>query len=331
MVGLPGLILALWVRSLREPVRGAMDGITSPPEPYPFREFGRELCMVLPGLTLVSLHRLGAGRREIGVNLLVVGALAIVAWRLVETLGNPAQWVALAIGFYATFSWGQGLALRDPPTAALILKTRSWMLGVLGFSLLAFSFYGFNYFSAPFFIRYHEVPIGDLGFALGGITALFGFLGVTLGGVVSDAWRARNPRGRLYVAILGALLPIPAGLWMLYTPSTTLAFALNAVVAFTAAAWLGGGAATVQDLVLPRMRGSATAVYVLILTLVGLALGPFTVGLVSDWTGDLRIGLAGVLCANLGAALLIGLGARALEEDERTLFDRARAAGETDL
>ncbi len=328
VVGLQGLILALWVRSLREPVRGAMDGITSPPEPYPFREFGRELCMVLPGLTLVSLHRLGAGRREIGVNLLVVGALAIVAWRLVETLGNPAQWVALAIGFYATFSWGQGLALRDPPTAALILKTRSWMLGVLGFSLLAFSFYGFSYFSAPFFIRYHEVPIGDLGFALGGITALFGFLGVTLGGVVADAWRARNPRGRLYVAIFSALVPIPAGRGMLYTPSTTTAFALNAVVALAGAAWLGIGGSTIQDLVLPRMRGSATAVYILSVTLIGLALGPFTVGLISDASGDLRLGIGAALCANLGAALAIGLAARTIEDDERTLLERAYRAGE---
>jgi MFS family permease len=331
VVGVPGLILALWVRSLREPVRGAMDGIVSPPEPHPFREFGRELFAVLPGLSLASLLARGAGRREIATNVVAAATLALIAWALVQALGNPAQWIALGVGCYATISWAQGLALRDRPAAALILRGRALVFTGLGLSLLAFSGYGIGYFSAPFFIRHHQVPIGELGFALGGITAVFGFLGINLGGVLADYWRARNPRGRLYVAMLGALIPIPAGLWMLYTPSTTLAFALNAVVAFTAAAWLGGGAATVQDLVLPRMRGSATAVYVLILTLVGLALGPFTVGLVSDWTGDLRIGLAGVLCANLGAALLIGLGARALEEDERTLFDRARAAGETDL
>ena len=329
VVGLPGLLIAIWVRTLREPERGAMDSITSVPEPHPFREFASELCAVLPGLTIVSLYRRGAGRRQIAINLLAVAGFAVATAALAVALGNLAQWIALALGFYATFSWAQGLALRDPPTATLILKTRSWVLTVLGLSLIAFSTYGLAYFSAPFFIRYHEVPIGQLGLTLGGITAAFGFLGVTLGGLLGDSWRTRNPRGRLYVAIGAALIPIPAGLWMLYTPSTTLAFSLNALVALTGAAWLGIGGSTIQDLVLPRMRGSATAVYILGVTLLGLALGPFTVGLISDSTGDLRNGLVVALLANFGAAALIILAARFIEEDEHTLRDRARAAGES--
>ena len=329
VVGLPGILVALWVRTLREPVRGVMDGITSPAEPHPFREFGRELCAVLPGLTLVNLSRCGGGARAIAINLGAGLGLALCTWGLTAILGNPAQWIALALGFYATVSWAQALALRDPPAAALMLASRSWVLAVLGVSLLAFTAYGFGYFSAPFFIRYHNVPIGQLGFTLGGITAGFGFLGVTLGGIGADAWRARNPRGRLYVAMLAALVPIPAGLWMLYTSSTPLAFALYALVALTGAAWLGVGGSTIQDLVLPRMRGSATAVYILSVTLIGLALGPFTVGLVSDASGDLRLGLLSALGANLGAAVLIALAARWIAEDESTIRERARAAGET--
>ena len=177
VIGLPGLLLALWVRTLREPPRGTMDGIISPPEPHPFREFGAELFAVLPGLSIVNLYRRGASRRAIAGNLLAAIILSFAAWSLTRTFANPAQWIALAIGFYSTISWGQGLALRDPPTAALILKSRSWVLFVLGISLLGFSTYGLAYFTAPFFIRYHAVPIGELGFTLGGITAAFGFLG----------------------------------------------------------------------------------------------------------------------------------------------------------
>jgi len=328
VVGLPGLLLAVWVRTLREPERGAMDGIESPPEAHPFREFGLELCAVLPGLTFWNLHRLGATRAAMAGNLMTLFGLFVGAWLLHQMLGNPAQWYALAIGFYASVSWAQGLVLRDPPTAALILGSRSWVAFVLGISLMAFSTFGLSYFTAPFFIRYHNVPIGELGFTLGGITAAFGFLGCTLGGVLADYWRLRNPRGRLYVALGAALLPIPVGLWMLYTSSTTLAFTLNAAVAFSGAAWLGVGGSTVTDLVLPRMRGTSSAVYILTLTLLGLALGPFTVGLVSDLTGDLRNGLVVALCVNIGAAGLIAYAARYLAEDERTLLARARAAGE---
>ena len=328
VVGLPGLILALWVRTLREPVRGAMDGITSPSEPRPFREFGRELSAVFPGFTLFNLYRLGAGRVEIVRNLLALMGLMLSGWALVEYFGHPAQWIALVIGFYATISWAQALALRDPPAATLIIKTRSWVFVVLGLSLLGFSFYGLAYFTAPFFIRYHNVPIGQLGFTLGGITAAFGFLGVTLGGVLADFWRTHDPCGRLYVALISALVPVPIGVWMLYTSSTELAYALNAMVAFFGAAWLGVGGSTVTDLVLPRMRGTATAVYILSVTLIGLALGPFTVGLVSDSTGDLRKGLVVALCANVGAAALISLSACYLEGDEGSMRARAREAGE---
>ena len=331
VIGLPGLLLALWVRTLREPVRGAMDGITSPPEPHPFREFGAELIAVLPGLSIVNLVRRGAGRRVIGGNVLALAILLLAAWFLTRTLGNAEQWFALAIGFYATISWAQGLLLRDPPTATLILKSRAWVLFVLGISLLGFSTYGLAYFTAPFFIRYHAVPIGELGFTLGGITAAFGFLGVTTGGLVADYWRRRHPCGRLFVAIIAALAPIPMGLWMLYTPSTNLAFILNAVVAFTGAAWLGVGGSTVTDLVMPRNRGSAAALYILAITLLGQALGPFTVGLISDLTGELRNGLVVALFVNVVAAALIALAPRYLQEDERTLLERARQAGEIGL
>jgi MFS family permease len=331
VIGLPGLLLALWVRSLREPTRGAMDGLVSPPEPHPFRDFGAELCAVMPGLTLINLTRLGASKRVLAINIATLLGLAMLAWGMIIALGNAAQWVALAIGFYATFSWGQSLLLRDPPTAALIIKTRSWVLFVLGIASFSFSMYGLAYFTAPFFIRYHHVSIGELGFTLGGITAAAGFMGVTITGALADYWRARDPRGRLFVVVIFALVPIPFGLWMLYTPSTSLAFWLNGVVVFCGASWLGVGGSTVTDLVLPRMRGRATAVYILTVTLLGLALGPFTVGLVSDLTGELRNGLIAALSANLGAAVLVAVAALYLVSDERTLLQRARDAGEVGI
>jgi hypothetical protein len=72
-------------------------------------------------------------------------------------------------------------------------------------------------------------------------------------------------------------------------------------------------------------------VYILTVTLLGLALGPFTVGLVSDLSGELRIGLIAALIANLSAAGMLAIAARHLADDERTLIARARAAGEPGL
>jgi MFS family permease len=92
--------------------------------------------------------------------------------------------------------------------------------------------------------------------------------------------------------------------------------------------WIGAGASTVQDLVLPRMRATASAFYLLIVTFVGLALGPYTVGLLSDRLGDLPSAMRWALCANAGALALLLLAMRHLGADEASLRERARAAGE---
>ncbi len=49
-----------------------------------------------------------------------------------------------------------------------------------------------------------------------------------------------------------------------------------------ASLWLGPGAATANELVPPAMRSTASAIYLLTHTFIGFALGPFTIGQISD-------------------------------------------------
>ena len=63
---------------------------------------------------------------------------------------------------------------------------------------------------------------------------------------------------------------------------------------------LGASGATVQDLVLPRMRGTAIAFFTIGTTLIGLALGPYLAGRISTVTGDLAFA---VKCLVLSAPL----------------------------
>ena len=58
-VGLPGLVLALLVATLREPLRGASDGIITPPASNPYRDFMAELVSIIPPLTLIGPARRG--------------------------------------------------------------------------------------------------------------------------------------------------------------------------------------------------------------------------------------------------------------------------------
>src|SRR3546814_17435243 len=58
---------------------------------------------------------------------------------------------------------------------------------------------------------------GTVGFWVGGLGALAGFLGVILGGRMSDWLRQRNEAGRILVVIFGLLAPI-APIVVAFTP-----------------------------------------------------------------------------------------------------------------
>ncbi|HEX8061728.1 MAG TPA: MFS transporter, partial [Allosphingosinicella sp.] len=117
-VGLPGLILALWVLTLREPQRGSSDGLPQPVvRPNAWGEFGRELVAILPPLTLIQAARNAEDWR---MNLAVLANVSIATGFLIWLTGDWPQWLAYGLGVYAIFSWVQSLRHRDGPTHRLI-------------------------------------------------------------------------------------------------------------------------------------------------------------------------------------------------------------------
>jgi hypothetical protein len=86
--------------------------------------------------------------------------------------------------------------------------------------------------------------------------------------------------------------------------------------------------ATLQDLVLPRMRATAGATYVLGTTMVGLALGPYFAGKMSVVTHSLSAGIFCLYIVPPFTLLALWHASRRIGELEATKLDRARAAGE---
>lgn len=347
-VGIPGLLLAVWVATLREPVRGAIDGITTPEDPHPFRGFVRELYTIIPGFTFFGAAE--RGWKSLMLNIAMFLAALLGAHLLTIVLGSgqgviirelggllgtdlPAitdQWLLLAIGYYAVFCWVVALRVRDYPTFALTWGSPAFMCTILGYGTVAFMAYSASYWGAPYAERtFIEITKSELGFFLGGGGAAGGFLGVVLGGRMADVLLLRTPSGRVWVILFGLLSPIPFAVTQYTTDSWTLFIVLNAVVSALAASALGAAAATSQSLVLPRMRGTATATFFLATTLVGLALGPYLAGYVSVANGDdLSKGVIATLwIAPLGLALLVAA-IRLVPGATATIADRAKAAGE---
>jgi MFS family permease len=332
-VGLPGILMAAWVRTLREPVRGSSEGLITERHPAPFKLLATELASVLPPLNLVGLVWLKASLR---VNLGAAMGIAVVFGGLRIITGSIAQWIALGMGAYVAFSWAQSLKVRDPATFAMMFRSRAFIFTMLAFPTIAFVTYGTGFWTAPFLMRVHGASPTEVGLYVGVGSALGGLIGVTLGGFLADRLKLRTPNGRILVGFIAVFGTVPLVLWMVNTPSLTMAFILNFFYHIPSAIWPGIPPSTGNDLVMPRMRATASAYYIMVNTFIGLALGPYFMGQLSDVfhasgmseADSLRTAIScGLLIFVLTIVFLV-LAMRYLPADERSRLDRARALGE---
>ena len=294
-VGAPGLVLTLWVLSLREPMRGAPQGMASRSDPRPWHALGESLAQILPPLTLLGAARRGPG--PLAVNVAVAAALALAAWLLGRASGNLAQFAFVAAGYYAVFSWASGLRRSDPQAFALTWRSPAFVGVILAYSVVCYVGYTVSYWAAPYAERTFGFDKVELGWLIGAPAALGGFLGVIGGGWLADRLHRRHPAGRLMVIAIGLAAPVPIVLAGYSTADPVVFLVCAFLVQMVTSSALGASAAASQALVLPRMRGIAAAIFLLGTTLIGLAFGPFTAGLVSELTGSLAIGVMANLAA----------------------------------
>ena len=335
-VGLPGILMAILVATLREPRRGLSDGIETPRHPRPFAEAGSEFMSLFPPFSLFVLARTG-GARAVLVNVGVGLGIALVATLLIRWLGSISQWVALGIGVYIACSWVQNLKQRDPAAFQMIFRCPTIGCVMIAFPCVAFVTYGLGFWSVPFMLRVNEgLEAGELGRTIGVIAAVGGFIGVVGGSVLADHLKQRRPNAGLYVALLVPVLTVPLNVLFLFTDSLTVQYATAFVSNITSTLWIGIAAATVNDLVLPRMRALASAFYLLVITFIGLALGPYVIGQLSDHlastgysSGDaLRYAQLYALSSLGITAVFVLLATRYLQRDRDSVLTRARALGE---
>jgi MFS family permease len=271
------------------------------------------------------------------INLAGLVFIAGLCWSLYQLTGSTAQWAALAVGMYAAFSWAQNLAHSDPATFSMIFKSRAIMFSVIGFPCIAFVGYGIGFWGAPYFQRVHGISASETGIVLGLSTALGGWMGVTMGGVITDKLREKYARSKLYVGMATVVLCWPVAVGMLLTDDIIVAYVLFFFFSITSAMWIGPAASTINDLVLPRMRATGSAFYILMVTFIGLALGPYTIGYLSDSFASsgqdssdaLRQAMIYGTSVFSLAFVTLFLSSRYVAEEESSKLIRARALGES--
>lgn len=153
----------------------------------------------------------------------------------------------------------------------------------LGIACLTFSAYGASSWVPTFFVRRYSWTPGQAGVVFGVIVGVAGTLGVMAGGALAD-WlrRRRYDDAEVRVAWLAAAGWLPFGVLYPLMPSGFLAAIVLAPTVFFMSAPFGVAPAAIQRMMPNAMRGQATALYLFVINLIGLGLGPTAVALVTD-------------------------------------------------
>ena len=305
IVGLPGLVLAIWVLTLKEPPRGMIDGVETGNNPRAWREFFDQVMRIIPPFTLLGPARRGPS--ALLVNVGVAAGLALLAWVSATIFGNAPQFIFIAIGFYATFSWGSALRWDDRETFAHTIGSPAFA-GIVGvYAAVCYIGYTITYWAAPYAERTFAFSKPELGLFVGAPNALGGFLGVILGGWLADTLSRRYVNGRPMVAVIALVGSVPLLLIGYTAESSTVFLVCNFLAQAATASALGACAAASQALVKPHMRGTATAIFLLGPTLIGLGFGPFVAGYVSTNSGDLGLGVMAALVAVIPGLIALAI------------------------
>ncbi len=348
VAALPGFALAVLLWRMQEPVRGAMDGVPTPPDPHPFRASGQMLAAVLPGTNWLALWHRKAGARQWAINLIALTAIVLAMWGLtrwtsalsprpaleiVGALINPhaLQWTVVGFGLFAILNWLQSLRLTDAPAFAVISKSPALILTMVIGTLQMILNYGVMGFTPSFIIKTYHLSPAETGLKFGLIAAALGIVGPLISGPVSDFMHRKLPcTGRVYVTLFALLLSPMVAPWVYSAPDSNSFFLRFVLYSLILTMWLPPLYAAMFDLVLPRMRGMTISLYLISYTIIGLGVGPYAVGMLADrYGGDFAAAIrtTNIVVAPTIIVLLVLLALRIRRDDARIL-SRAQAAGE---
>lgn len=170
-----------------------------------------------------------------------------------------------------------------------LLKNRSFVWSTLGFTCVTFAT-GCLAWWAPTFnllaLQVQNLPADEnsVGLKFGVITCVAGFVGITLGTIGSNLYRRRNPRADPLICGFGVISCVP-----LIFLGCSIAHKQNDIaltLIFFGEVFLCMNWAIVADMllyiVIPTRRSMAGAVQILFSHMLGDAVSPYLIGIVSD-------------------------------------------------
>ena len=172
------------------------------------------------------------------------------------------------------------------PGLRLILKTLSdkpsfWVMSV-GASFASMMGYGVFFWLPSFFVRSYHLTLLNASLFYGTVLLIGGLAGIWIGGWMGDRFGQARRANYARIPAMAFLLSIPFYALAIMTPNLTLAFFVLLVPTALGLVWLGPVISAIQHLVRPDMRATASAIFLFINNLIGIGLGTYAIGALSD-------------------------------------------------
>jgi predicted MFS family arabinose efflux permease len=202
----------------------------------------------------------------------------------------------------------------------VLYRNKIFVLLALASALNVFCIYGLMNWAPSLLQRLHGLTSGETGKLLGPILGIGGAAGSFAGGLLTDHFGKIDKRWYLKVPAYAVAIVVPAATGAIFFQNTALTVTCLGLCALLQSMYLGPALAVSHSLVPASMRSLTSAVFFLVINLIGLGFGPLVVGVVSDLlkpqfgVESLRWALSIVIVVSIASTVLFFRTAKRLGE-----------------
>lgn len=263
-----------------------------------------------PGLGIAALE----GFRPWQLVMMLVSVPGFVVAALMLTVREPPR--------------RGGAATERTPIGEVFLLIRSfpgvyWPL-FIGMGLRSAQMFGTQNWGPTFYQRTFGWTPQQVGYYQGPVSILAMLIGLALGNWLAERyWKQGRSDGNVRVVVVATLTSVPLGILFPFMPSPWLALGLFALASVTQIMAAAPENAAIQSVTPNRMRGQMTFLFLFIMNVIGMGLGPLIVGFFTDFL----FGEAGIRYSIALMGLLCGVPAILAFQRGLKPYGRAFAAG----
>ncbi len=203
----------------------------------------------------------------------------------------------------------------------LLRERKSFRYIALGAGLAAYVSYTVTSWLPPFMARVHGMSSAEIGTWLSLIIGIGSGIGYFMGGYITDRLSRKDKRWYLWLPAMALLFAIPLSLVAFFASGKNTMLLAIVLPAFLNSLYLAPCIALTHGIVNVRMRALSSAILFFVLNIIGLGLGPFIGGVLSDalqptlGVDALRWALSNTVIASVLAAVCLYMASKYIRKD----------------